>query len=160
MANKDFKVKNGLDVSTPIPVSMGGTGQTSTANTLNSLLPSQAGNTNKVLSTDGTNTTWTTITSSFTAMPSSAISTNTTIASFNKYFVDTTNAITLTLPASPVLGDEIYIYDASNNALTNNITVLPNSNKIQGSVQSLIIDSNSAVVYLAYTGSSYGWDVN
>ncbi len=93
-------------------------------------------------------------------MPSSAISTNTTIASFNKYFVDTTNAITLTLPASPVLGDEIYIYDASNNALTNNITVLPNSNKIQGSVQSLIIDSNSAVVYLAYTGSSYGWDVN
>jgi hypothetical protein len=160
MANKDFKVKNGLDVSIPIPVSMGGTGQTSTANTLNSLLPSQSGNNNKVLSTDGTNTSWTTITSSFTSMPSSAISTNTTIASFNKYFVDTTNAITLTLPASPVLGDEIYIYDASNNALTNNITVLPNSNKIQGSVQSLIIDSNSAVVYLAYTGSSYGWDVN
>ena len=58
MANKDFKVKNGLDVSTPIPVSMGGTGQTSTANTLNSLLPSQSGNSNKVLSTDGTNTTW------------------------------------------------------------------------------------------------------
>jgi len=58
MANKDFKVKNGLDVSTPIPVSMGGTGQTSTANTLNSLLPSQSGNSNKLLSTDGTNTTW------------------------------------------------------------------------------------------------------
>ena len=58
MANKDFKVKNGLDVSTPIPVAMGGTGQTSTANALNSLLPSQSGNSNKVLSTDGTNTTW------------------------------------------------------------------------------------------------------
>ncbi len=37
---------------------MGGTGQTSNANTLNSLLPSQAGNNNKVLSTDGTNPTW------------------------------------------------------------------------------------------------------
>jgi len=48
MANKDFKVKNGLDVSTPIPVSMGGTGQTSTANALNSMLPSQSGNSNKV----------------------------------------------------------------------------------------------------------------
>ena len=35
MANKDFKVKNGLDVSTPIPVSIGGTGQTSAENTLN-----------------------------------------------------------------------------------------------------------------------------
>ena len=58
MANKDFKVKNGLDVSTPIPVSMGGTGQTSTANALNSMLPSQSGHANKMLSTDGTNTTW------------------------------------------------------------------------------------------------------
>jgi len=58
MANKDFKVKNGLDVSTPIPVSMGGTGQTSTSNALNSMLPSQSGHANKMLSTDGTNTTW------------------------------------------------------------------------------------------------------
>ena len=60
MANKDFKVKNGIDVQTPIPVSMGGTGQTSTTNTLNSLLPAQGGNANKILSTDGTNTTWVT----------------------------------------------------------------------------------------------------
>jgi len=58
MANKDFKIKNGLDIQSPLPVSMGGTGQTSTTNSLNSLLPSQAGNTNKVLATDGTNTTW------------------------------------------------------------------------------------------------------
>ena len=58
MANKDFNVKNGLDIQSPLPVSMGGTGQTSTTNTLNSLLPSQDGNSNKVLSTDGTNTTW------------------------------------------------------------------------------------------------------
>ena len=29
MANKDFKVKNGIDVATPIPVSMGGTGTVS-----------------------------------------------------------------------------------------------------------------------------------
>ena len=58
MANKDFKVKNGIDVATPIPVSMGGTGQTSTTNTLNSLLPVQISNASKFLQTDGTNTTW------------------------------------------------------------------------------------------------------
>jgi len=58
MANKDFKVKNGLDIQSPLPVSMGGTGQTTTGNTLNALLPSQTGNSSKVLSTDGTNTTW------------------------------------------------------------------------------------------------------
>ena len=160
MANKDFKIKNGLDMSSPLPVAMGGTGQTSTTNSLNSLLPSQAGHANKVLATDGTNTTWVTPTSSYTPMTSTAVSSNITLSSNNKYFVDTTAARTLTLPSSPSLGDEVYIFDASNTALTNNITVLPNGNKIQGSVQSLIIDSNSAVVYLAYTGSSYGWDVN
>ena len=58
MANKDFKVKNGIDIQSPLPVSMGGTGQTTTGNTLNALLPSQAGNSSKVLSTDGTNTSW------------------------------------------------------------------------------------------------------
>jgi len=58
MANKDFKVKNGIDIQSPLPVSMGGTGQTSTTNTLNSLLPTQAGNNSKVLQTDGTNTLW------------------------------------------------------------------------------------------------------
>ena len=58
MANKDFKIKNGLDMSSPLPVSMGGTGQTSTTNSLNALLPSQSGNANKLLASDGTNTTW------------------------------------------------------------------------------------------------------
>lgn len=58
MANKDFKIKNGLDIQSPLPVSMGGTGQTTTGNTLNALLPSQAGNANKVLASDGTNTSW------------------------------------------------------------------------------------------------------
>jgi hypothetical protein len=66
MANKDFKVKNGLDIQTPLPVSMGGTGQTSTTNTLNSLLPAQTGNANKVLQTDGTNTTWYTVPAAYT----------------------------------------------------------------------------------------------
>ena len=58
MANKDFKVKNGIDIQTPLPVSMGGTGQTSTTNALNSLLPVQSSNSGKYLTTDGTNTSW------------------------------------------------------------------------------------------------------
>ena len=64
--DKDFKVKNGIDIQSPLPVSMGGTGQTTTGNTLNALLPSQAGNSSKVLSTDGTNTTWTTLPTGYT----------------------------------------------------------------------------------------------
>jgi hypothetical protein len=90
----------------------------------------------------------------------SSVSSNVTLVSGNRYFVDTTSARTLTLPLIPSVGDEIQIYDASNSALTNNITVASNSNKIQGSVQDLIIDSNAAAVYLTYTGSTYGWAVN
>ena len=61
MANKDFKIKNGLDMPSPLPVAMGGTGQTSTTNSLNAMLPSQSGHANKVLSTDGTNTSFITL---------------------------------------------------------------------------------------------------
>jgi hypothetical protein len=58
MANKDFKVKNGLDVSTPIPVSMGGTGQTSLSNSLNAILPVQTSLSGYFLQTDATNPLW------------------------------------------------------------------------------------------------------
>jgi len=212
LSDKNFKVKSGLQVptlasgivttdssgiissTTIVPVSSGGTGQSTANNALNALLPVQNGSTvNYTIQSDGTNVSWaklynqvikdagtsvnprrnlniiggtftdssendtTTITLGFA---STAVSSNITLAASTKYFVDTASARTLTLPASPSLGDEIVIYDAANSALTNNITVVSNSNKIQGSVQDLIIDSNAAVVYLAYTGSTYGWAVN
>lgn len=58
MADKDFKVKTGLDLPAPLPASEGGTGQTTLANALNALLPSQTNNTSKILGSDGTNTVW------------------------------------------------------------------------------------------------------
>jgi hypothetical protein len=58
MADKNFKVKTGLTLPSPLPVEQGGTGQTSASNTLNALLPVQSGNIGKYLSTDGTNTLW------------------------------------------------------------------------------------------------------
>lgn len=160
MADKNFKVKTGLNLPQPLPPDQGGTGQNSLTNSLNAMLPSQSGHANKMLMTDGTNTTWSTVTAPYAPMPAVSVVSNITLSSNNSYFVSTASARTLTLPSSPAIGDEIYIYDASNNALTNNITVLPNSNKLQGSVQELIIDSNAATVYLAYTGSTYGWAVN
>lgn len=156
MANKDFKVKNGLDIQAPLPVSMGGTGQTSTTNTLNALLPAQAGNENKFLSTDGTNTTWGTVGS---GLPSSTVSSDINLLSNNKYFVDSSTARTLTLPPSPVVGDEVYIYDASGTAASYNITVNRNSNYINGVAGNLIIDINGGAAAFMYTGATYGWKV-
>ena len=86
-----------------------------------------------------------------------SISANTTLVSGRRYFVDTTAARTLTLPASPAVGNEIQIFDATGTAGTNNITVNSNSGKINGAVQDLILDANGAVAILTYTGSTYGW---
>jgi hypothetical protein len=93
------------------------------------------------------------------ATTSSSVSSNITLAANNKYFVTTSAARTLTLPASASIGDFIEIYDATGTAATYNITVASNSLKINGSVQNYIIDINGAAVVLTYTGSSYGWKV-
>jgi hypothetical protein len=52
-------ITNGTWNATAIAISKGGTGQTTATAALNALLPSQAGNSGKVLLTDGSNATWT-----------------------------------------------------------------------------------------------------
>lgn len=58
MADKDFKVKTGLDLPAPLPLSEGGTGQTSAENTRNALMPVQTGHSGKFITTDGTGMSW------------------------------------------------------------------------------------------------------
>lgn len=86
-----------------------------------------------------------------------AISANTTLVAGRRYFVDTTAARTLTLPASPTLGQEIVIFDATGMAGTNNITLSRNGNKINGLTEDAIIDVDKSAAVLIYTGSSIGW---
>src|SRR6056300_306934 len=74
------------------------------------------------------------------------------------YFVNTTSgAITVTLPASPSLGDEVSIIDASGTADTNNITVGRNSENIQGSAADLTIATERAGLTLVYFNATQGW---
>lgn len=51
----------------PLPISMGGTGQTTSTTALNALLPTQAGQTGKVLTTNGSTASWTTASGGATA---------------------------------------------------------------------------------------------
>jgi hypothetical protein len=88
-----------------------------------------------------------------------SISANTTLTVKKRYFVTSASALTLTLPASPVLNDEIQLVDASGNASTYNITVARNGNKINGGTGNLIIDNNGGWYTLLYTGTTYGWKV-
>ena len=89
--------------------------------------------------------------------PATAVSSNITLEDNNRYFVDTTAARTLTLPATPALGEEIVIYDASGQASTNNITVLRNGSKINGLEDDAIIDLDQSISVFAYTGATVGW---
>ena len=86
-----------------------------------------------------------------------AVSSNITLQANYNYFVDTTVARTLTLPASPALGDTIVIYDASGTAATNNITIARNGNLINGQSTNAIIDVNQSSSIFVYTGATVGW---
>lgn len=88
---------------------------------------------------------------------SSSINSDQTLVSGYRYLVDTTAARNLTLPASPSAGDEIQIFDASGTAATYNITVLRNSNKINGQTDDATLDVNGVAASFVYTGSTYGW---
>ena len=86
-----------------------------------------------------------------------AVSTNITMVKNTRYFVDTTFDLTLTLPATPSLGDEIELYDAANNAFINDVIILRNGEKINGLTDDAALDINGFTVSFIYTGSTYGW---
>jgi len=86
-----------------------------------------------------------------------AVSSNITMSANYNYFVDTSSARTLTLPASPTVGDSIAVYDASGLAETNNITIARNGNNINGTAVNAIIDVNNSGSTFVYTGSTVGW---
>ena len=120
---------------------------------------SSAGTSGQYLQTTGTGTQWATV-STVPYTPSALVSSNITLVAFNSYFIDTTAARTLTLPASATLGDEIHLFDVSGTSFTNNITVANNGLNIRGSAQSLTINVNYAAVVLVYLGATYGWRVS
>ena len=74
------------------------------------------------------------------------------------YFCNTTSAaFTVTLPASPTLGDEVTIVDASGTADTNNITIGRNGNNIQGAAENLTVSVERAAFTLVYFNATQGW---
>lgn len=91
------------------------------------------------------------------SVPSQAVVANQDIYPNVKYFVNTTNPITLTLPAEPMLGDEIFIYDANGQASVNNITILRNGTLINGLAENAVIDVDQSISLFAYTGPAIGW---
>ena len=88
-----------------------------------------------------------------------SISTNTNMIAGVRYFVTSASALTLTLPGTPSVNDQIDIFNASGNASTYNITVARNGKLINGNAGNLIIDVNGGWFTLVFTGNTYGWKV-
>ena len=114
------------------------------------------GTAGQVLTTDGT-------TASFGDLSGGASwqavkTTGFTAVAGEGYFINTTSgAITMTLPASPSLGDFVSVIDYAGTFDTNNLTVGRNSQPIQGSAADLVVATERAGFTLVYTDGTQGW---
>ena len=91
--------------------------------------------------------TWQSVqTTGFTAVAGRAYPCNTTSAGF-----------TVTLPATPSIGQQVLLLDYAGTADTNAITINPNGNKIEGGTGNVQLTGEREGVILTYIDSTQGW---
>jgi len=108
---------------------------------------------NYVVFSDGTNVVklteeriWRTITAAETAQSGA------------NFFVDTNGgAVTVTLPASPAVGDIVNFVDSRYTFDSNALTVGRNSSKIANATSDLVVNTEGAAFGLVFSGASVGW---
>jgi len=88
-------------------------------------------------------------TTGFTAVAGNIYPCNTTSAAF-----------TVTLPASPIAGNQIQIIDYAGTFATNNVTLNPNGLKITGDTFNYLLRTNRLAVILTYIDATQGWVVS
>jgi hypothetical protein len=69
----------------------------------------------------------------------------------------TSSAFTVTLPSTPNAGDTIQLLDYAGTFDTNNLTINPNSNKLEGGTSNLVLSGDREGVTLVYIDSTQGW---
>jgi len=90
----------------------------------------------------------------------SYITTSTTYTAANNdgVLTDTSGGdFTVTLPASPATGNQVFIADAAGSWGTNNLTVGRNGQTIDGAAEDLVCDISNVSVQFVYSGST--WEV-
>jgi len=120
-------------------------------------LPGADGTADQVLKTNGSGTLSFTDVSGGTSWQAVKTTGFTAVAG-EGYFINTTSgAFTMTLPASPTIGDEVAFIDYAGTFDTNNLTIGRNSQPIQGSAADLTVSVERAANTLVYTDGTQGW---
>ena len=93
---------------------------------------------------------------------SSAVITGSTLSAETGkgYFINTTsNICTITLPASPEIGDQIVFADYARTWATNNVIIDSNGNNFQGEDDTYIVDYDTAgqSLNIVYSDATKGW---
>jgi len=65
--------------------------------------------------------------------------------------------ITINLPASPAIGNEVTFIDSGNNLASNNLTVGRNGSNINGAASDLVVSANASAFTLVYVNATRGW---
>ena len=66
-------------------------------------------------------------------------------------------AVTINLPASPAIGNEVTFIDSGNNLASNNLTVGRSGSNINGTGSDLVVSANASAITLVYVNATLGW---
>jgi len=110
-----------------------------------------------LLKSDGTDTSKAITEQSYFTITSSTITAYTAVAGDQLLINTTQTAVTITLPASPVVGNEIVIIDARGTFGSNAVTVERNGQPINSGTNNLSLSTNGQAVTLVYIDSTRGW---
>ena len=65
--------------------------------------------------------------------------------------------VTINLPASPSVGNEVHFIDSGANLASNNLTIGRNGSNILGSASDLTVSTNGSAFTLVYVNATRGW---
>ena len=111
-----------------------------------SLLYSDGTNVNKGLINKG----YYTVPGAYTAVDGDQLLVNTSSSGLN-------SSVTITLPVSPAIGNEVHFIDSGNFFASNNLTISRNGSNILGSASNLTVNVNGASFTLVYVNTARGW---
>ena len=110
-----------------------------------------------ILYSDGTNITGKLQTKGYYTPPSTYTAVNGDQLLINTSGSGIGTAVTINLPASPAVGNEVHFIDSGNAFASNNLTIGRNSSNILGAASNLVVNANGAAFTLVYVNATRGW---